>query len=144
MSKNQKSPSFYLNAVTCLVGIAGVVALVISSTMSSANALHSLPLLVALSAAGVVMVALVAAVSMGKLNNDYIGTLSTMAAIALFTVVVGSVINSRILLISGLFSYNAGNVVGWNVFYVTVASLGCFLVSVLLLIAGSFLKSRSK
>lgn len=146
MSANTKkqSLSFYLNAVTCVLGIAGLVTLIISSTMSSANALHGLPLLAVLAVGGIVLIALAMYMSSRNGLAVYISFASVVAAIALFTTVVGNTISSRILLISGLFSFNSGNMVGWNVFYVTVASIVCFLVSVLLLIVGSFMKSGSK
>lgn len=128
-----------LRAFSCVLGLAGLVAMVISSTMSSANTLYGLPKLIALAAVGIVLLALTFLVfpRMGK--GDYLSTASGVAAVALFTSVIGTVINSRILLISGLFSYNAGNTVGWSVFYVTVASIVCFLLAILLVIVAAFM-----
>ena len=48
---------------------------------------------------------------------------------------------SRILLISGLFSWNSMNTAGWKVFYVSVASMVCYVVSIILLIISAFLKT---
>ena len=44
----------------------------------------------------------------------------------LFSAVIGGIIMNRVLLISGLFSWNSGNTPGWNVFYASVVSIACF------------------
>lgn len=140
-SVKKNSLSFYLRAFTCILGIAGLIAMVISSTMSSANKLFGLPLLIVLAVAGVALIALSVLVFPRQKLGEYLTAASVVGTIALFTAVIGNVINSRILLVSGLFSFNAGNTVGWSVFYVTVASLACFLVAILVLIISSFMKS---
>ena len=64
-----------------------------------------------------------------------------VAAIALIVATIGNIINSRILLISGLFSFNSQNMVGWHVFYITVACLVCYVVAIVAMIIGSFCKA---
>ena len=64
-----------------------------------------------------------------------------MAAVGLFAAVICGMILSRILLISGLFSWNSMNTAGWKVFYVSVASMVCYVVSIILLIISAFLKT---
>lgn len=137
-SVNKKSPGFYLRALPGVLGIAGLVTMVISSTMSSANALYTLPMLAALALVGIVLVAL----SMFAAKHEILSTAAVLASIALFTAVIGNVMNSRVLMIAGLFSYNSGNTIGWSIFYITVASIICFLVAILLLIAGSFFQTK--
>ena len=126
----KQGPAFYFNILSAAAGIVAFVAMVVSSTMNEAYALNSFPLFV---------VAVYAANRWG--NYDYVGTLSGVAAVALFSAVIGGIILNRVLLISGLFSWNSGNTPGWNVFYASVVSIACFVISIVLLIIGSFLKS---
>ena len=115
--------------------------MVISSTMNEAYALNSFPLFVLGAIAGILLI-LIAVYAANRWGNyDYVGTLSGVAAVALFSAVIGGIIMNRVLLISGLFSWNSGNTPGWNVFYASVVSIACFVISIVLLIIGSFLKS---
>ena len=87
---------------------------------------------------GVVLVvaAMLAPASMG--NHNPVTTLGVLAAIALFSYVYGQCLLQRIMLIAGLFSYNAGNTVGWNIFYVVVGCTVCLVAACVLLIVSSF------
>lgn len=137
----KQGTAFYLNALSAVTGMAALIAMVTSSTMNEAYALNSLPLFVLGAVSGILLI-LIAVYTANRWGNyDYAGTLSIVAAIALFSAVTGGIIMNRILLISGLFSWNSGNTPGWNVFYASVVSIVCFVVSILLLIIGSFLKS---
>ena len=81
------------------------------------------------------------AANTGKDDNGILGMFASMAAIALIVATIGNIINSRILLISGLFSFNSQNMVGWHVFYITVACLVCYVVAIVAMIIGSFCKA---
>lgn len=131
----------YLNIAAVILGIAGVILTVVSSTMSSANALSGLPLLVLAGVAGVVLVGLAVYAPNRWGNHDPISTVSLVAAIALYSYVFGACLSQRVMLIAGLFSYNSGNTQGWSIFYICIAAWVCLLVGVLLLIVGAFLKS---
>lgn len=113
----KQGAAFYFNAVAIVFAIVGIVTMVMSSTYSEANVLAALTRLVI---QGVLAVVLVAggiwAANKGKDDNGIIGLAATMAAIALIVATIGNIINSRILLISGLFSFNSQNMVGWHVF----------------------------
>lgn len=140
----KKGIAFYLNAVAAVLGIAGVVLAVYSSTISTDNALMNLPLVAAAGIAGVVLVILgmVAPARMG--NHNVVTAVSVLAAIALYSYVYGQCLLQRIMLIAGLFSYNAGNTVGWTIFGVVIASTVCLVLGCLLLIIGSFCSSVKK
>ena len=138
----KQGAAFYFNAVAVVLAVAVTIAMVMSSTYSEANALAALTRLVAQSIlAAVLVVGGIWAASKGKDENGFIGLAATMAAIALIVATMGNVINSRILLISGLFSFNSQNMVGWHVFYVTVACLVCYVVAIVAMIIGSFCKA---
>ncbi|MGL5436410.1 MAG: hypothetical protein ACRDBO_13585 [Lachnospiraceae bacterium] len=137
----KQGSAFYFNALSVVSGLVAMAAMVISSSISQSYALISFPLFVIGAAAGIflIVIAVYAANRWG--NYDYVSTLSVLAAVALFSAVIGGMIMNRVLLISGLFSWNSGNTLGWNVFYASVVSIACFVFSILLLIVGSFLKS---
>lgn len=137
----KQGAAFYFNALAAVIGIVALVAMVISSTMNEAYALNSFPLFVLGAAVGILLIGIMIYAANRWGNYDYVGTFSGVAAIALFSAVIGGIIMNRILLISGLFSWNSGNTPGWNVFYASVVSIACFVASILLLIIGSFLKS---
>lgn len=127
-----------LSAAAGVLGIAGVITLYISSAMTTANALVSLVTLMAAGILGVILCFVAF-----KLNNAYVSIVSVVIAIFLFGYTFGNMLNERVLMIAGLFSYNAGNTEGWNVFYVTIASTVCFVLAMLALIISSF-KSSAK
>lgn len=133
--------AFYFNVVAIVLAIAGIVTMVMSSTYSEANALAALTRLIVQSVLAIVLViGGIWADNNGK-GDGIISLAATMAAIALIVATIGNIINSRILLISGLFSFNSQNMVGWHVFYVTVACLVCYVISILAMVIGSFFKA---
>ena len=138
----KQGAAFYFNVVAIVLAIAGIVTMVMSSTYSEANALAALTRLVVQSVLAIVLVAGgIWAANTGKDDNGILGMFASMAAIALIVATIGNIINSRILLISGLFSFNSQNMVGWHVFYVTVVCLVCYVISILAMVIGSFFKA---
>lgn len=138
----KQGAAFYFNVVAIVLAIAGIVTMVMSSTYSEANALAALTRLIVQSVLAVVLIAGgIWAANTGKDDNGILGMFASMAAIALIVATIGNIINSRILLISGLFSFNSQNMVGWHVFYITVACLVCYVVAIAAMIIGSFCKA---
>lgn len=137
----KKGIAFYLNAVAAVLGVAGVALAAYSSTLSADNALMNQPMILAAGVIGVVLVlvAMLAPSRMG--DHNPVSAVSVLAAIALFSFVYGQCALQRIMLIAGLFSFNAGNTAGWNVFYAVIACAVCMVISCILLIVGSFCKS---
>ena len=134
----KKGTAFYLSAVAAVLGVIGVALAAYSSMISTDNALANMPLVIGAGVVGVVLVvaAMLAPASMG--NHNPVTALGVLAAIALFSYVYGQCLLQRIMLIAGLFSYNAGNTVGWNIFYVVVGCTVCLVVACVLLIVISF------
>lgn len=137
----KQGTAFYFNALSAVIGIVALIAMIVSSTMTEAYALNSFPLFVLGAIAGVLLIVIAVYAANRWGNYDYVSTVSVIAAIALFSAVIGGIILNRVLLISGLFSWNSGNTPGWNVFYASIVSIVCFVVSILFMIIGSFLKS---
>ena len=111
----KKGTAFYLGAVAAVLGAIGVALAAYSSMISTDNALANMPLV-----------------------HNPVTALGVLAAIALFSYVYGQCLLQRIMLIAGLFSYNAGNTVGWNIFYVVVGCTVCLVAACVLLIVSSF------
>ncbi len=127
---------------SCLAGIlaaASIIALVISHQINASYQYTNLPLLII----GVIAAIALTFVSV-KFNNSgsALSVITTMASIIILVMIAGNVIIQRILLMSGLFSYNSMNTVGWQVFYATVAAVACQMVAGILLIIASFGKSK--
>lgn len=141
MANKKKALGFYTSAVAFVAGIVGLVAMIVSSTISTANALNGFVSLTVMAVIAVILT-LVALLSPAKNGNfDYLSTIAIVAAIALMTVVIGSMLNERILLMSGLFSYNSANTTGWQVFYAMIAGVVGYLVSIICMIISAFNKS---
>lgn len=131
----------YLNILAAILGVVGTVLTIVSSTMSADNTLAGLPMIVAAGIVGAVLCVLAVWTS-GRFGNfDVIGSVSLLAAIALFFYTFGAAVGQRVMMIAGLFSFNAGNTVGWSVFYVSVGAWACLLVGCLMVVISGFLKT---
>lgn len=124
----------YLDAagIVLAVAVAGAVATVLCSTKSADYALAGLPLYLVLI---VVAIALTVAGDLAQakdgLNPIVANACSAVAVFALvFTGI--KVIGARVILASGLFSWNASNQIGWGVFNSTI-------VATVLLVVAAFL-----
>ncbi len=115
--------------------------MIVSSTMSEAYALNSFPIYVLGAIASILLIGFAIYADNRWGNYGIAGTASLVGAVALFSALLGGMILNRILLISGLFSWNSGNEIGWNVFYASVVAIAGFVLSILLIIIGSFMKS---
>lgn len=124
----------YLDAagIVLAVAVAGAVATVLCSTKSADYALAGLPLYLVLIVAAIALtVAGVLAQAKDGLNPIVANACSAVAVFALvFTGV--KVIGARVILASGLFSWNASNQIGWGVFNSTI-------VATVLLVVAAFL-----
>lgn len=141
MNMKKQGLAFYLNVLAVILGIVGVILTVVSSTMTTDNALSNLPVLVIAGIVGIILVCIAIYAPNRWGNHDPVSFVSVVAAIALYSYLFGAAVSQRIMLIAGLFSYNAGNTTGWSIFYVSVAAWVCLIVGILFLIVGSFLKS---
>jgi len=130
-----------LTYIASVLSFAGIVMMIVASSISKAYAFYSLTLMLILAVAGMLLVVLASYLPLKKGNFDLYSTLSILIAIVLFMMDIRYMINERILLISGLFTYNAGSTIGWKIFYATIASIACFLLSIFSLIVASFTRA---
>ncbi len=131
----------YFNILAAILGVVGTILTIVSSTMSADNTLAGLPMIAAAGIAGAVLCVLAVWTS-GRFGNfDLIGSVSLLAAIGLFFYTFGAAVGQRVMMIAGLFSFNAGNTTGWSVFYVSVGAWACLLVGCLVLIISGFLRT---
>lgn len=137
----KQGTAFYLNILAAILGLVGLILTVRSSAMSTDNALSNLSTLILAGVAAIVLVC-VAIIAPNRLgNHDPLSAISVLAAIALYSYLFGSCVSQRVMLIAGLFSFNANNTVGWSIFYTCIGAWVCLLVGILFLVAGSFLNS---
>jgi len=131
----------YLTIAAAVLGLVGLICTIASSSMRGDSALQGLPPIVIAAALGVVL-SLVAVAACGSLgNHNPVCAVAVLGAIALYMYAFGAAVAQRVMMIAGLFSYNAGDTVGWSIFYVSVVSWVCLIVGCLLLIVSSFLKT---
>lgn len=140
----KKGIGFYFDAIGIILAIVGLVITVVSSTMSSDYALGSLPMYIIGIVAGVVLAGAAAVIGSKDSDTGVVSMIATAVAVFLLAYVAISVIGSRILLASGLLSWNAANEVGWSVFYVSIAATACLLISALVLVIGAFMPTAKK
>ncbi|MCC8183090.1 MAG: hypothetical protein LIO45_09040 [Clostridiales bacterium] len=131
----------YCQIVAAILGLAGLILLIINNNISSSYSLSTFGLLLTGAVVGVIL-SVVAVITPTKLGDlDVVSTLSIMVTVGVYGLIIGQMANERILMISGLFSWNSGNTVAWSVFYVMIASIVCFAVAAVLLIITSFMKT---
>ena len=131
------SVMYYAAAV---LGLVGVGATVWCSNISADNALMSLTMCIAVGVIGAVL-SVGAAILAPK--NDLLRTVAGVASIASFMVVVSNLISERVMLVAGLFSFNAGNEIGWQVFYATIVAAVALLLACVAVIVGNFAKGKA-
>lgn len=131
----------YLNALAAVLGLAGTILTIVSGMVSVDNPLTNTALIAAAGCAGVVLCLLAIFAPSRWGNFDMLGSVSILGAIALYCYTFGAAVGQRVMLIAGLFSFNAANEAGWSVFYVSVAAWVCLLLGCVLLVASGFVKS---
>lgn len=137
----KQSVAFWFNCIAAIAGVVGLIAMNVSSNIDTAYAYHGLTSLVLLGICGIVL-AIVAIVTPNIFgNHDFISTAAVIGSVALYASLIGKIINQRILLVAGLFSYNSQNMVGWSVFYATVTAIVALVIAILALIIGAFTPS---
>lgn len=134
----------YVNAVAVVLAIAGIVAAVMCSTMSADYALGSLGLYIAGVVASIALVCLSVWSASRAEDNGSISTIAIAVAVFVLAFVAISMIGARVLLASGLFTWNSGNAIGWSVFYTTVVAAVLLIASAVVLVVGAFMPTFKK
>ena len=131
----------YLSILAAFLGVAGATLTIVSSVFNADNKLANLPMLAVAGTVGAVLCLVPVFTSARFGNFEPVGTVSIWAAIALYCYTFGGAVGQRVMMIAGLFSYNSGNTIGWQVFYISVAAWACLLVGCVVLIISSFLRT---
>lgn len=130
-----KTASSKINLGAGILALAALILAIVSHVMTEANALIGLSDAVAGGMAATAL-CLVAAFS----KSEILGLLCSLGSIATNMFLLNIVVSERILLFAGIFSYDSGNVDGWNVFYVVVASCVCVVLSCVATMVSGFVK----
>mgnify|MGYP006939719339 CR=1 FL=1 len=138
-SGKKRGCGLVVDAVGIVLAIAGAVVTVMCSTKSADYALADLPLYLALVAVAVVLTVL-GALAQGRDGvNPLVPTLCSAASVFALVHVGVKVIGARVILASGLFSWNASNKIGWGVFEVSVVATALLVLAALVLAIAAFL-----
>lgn len=139
--KTKLAAGAWLNIAAGVLGAAGIIATVVCSGISQDNVMVSLNACITFGVIGVVLS--VAAVFLAS-KSDLLRTVCGLGAIGAYMYIVYNLISERVMLVAGLFSYASNNMVGWQVFYATVAAGAALILGCVVLIVGSFLKAVKK
>jgi hypothetical protein len=139
-SKNEKSgkAGAVMYIAAAVLAVVGIGATVWCSSISADNALMSLTTCIIAGVVGAVLS--IGAVVLAP-KSDLLRSVSGLGAIAAFMFVISNLISERVMLVAGLFSFNAGNEIGWQVFYATIVAAVALLLACIAVIVGSFAKA---
>ena len=141
MASIKKGPALIANGLGVILAVVGLVITVVCSTMSSDYALGSLGLYACEVVAAVALTCV--AVWAGS-EKGVVSLVSSAVSVFLLVNVAVSVIGSRVLLASGLFTWNSANQVGWGVFNTTIAATVVLIAAALVLVIAAFLPEGGK
>ncbi len=134
----KKGAGFYIGAVALVLAVAGAAAAVFSSTISADYALANLPLVLLGIVCAIALAAVPKAVQLKGKAQLFVPFIAQGVSVFLLARIALDVLAARILLISGLFSWNSGNAVGWSVFRATVVAAALLLAAAVLLVVRAF------
>ncbi|WP_321971263.1 hypothetical protein [Paratractidigestivibacter sp.] len=142
----KKGIGLYLDVVAMVLAVAGIIAMVVSTTMGEGYEFAGLGMCIALAVVAIALVVVAIYTDMQGVEKGpgLVALFALGVAIFLMVYVGVQVVSSRALSISGLFSWNSMDTTGWSMFYAAVASAGCFLVGAILLVVGCFLPIAKK
>lgn len=138
----QQGASGVFGCLAIILAVVAIIATLICNGMNASYALSAPGTIIGLEVLAIVLAAAGLVLNGKGTSGDLFGFLPILASIIVLMLTIGRLINERILLMSGLFSYNSQNTAGWQVFYVTVVAVAGLLLSALTLIISSFLRSR--
>ena len=130
-----KTASSKISLVAGVLALAAVILTFVSHSMTEANALIGLSEAIAAGVAAAVL-CVVAAIA----KNEIVALVCALASIGANMFLLNIAVSERILLFAGIFSYDSGNVDGWNVFYVVIAACVCVVLSCVATMVSGFLK----
>lgn len=71
-------------------------------------------------------------------ERGLVGPACNIAGVIAFVLTAINMFAERILLVSGLFTWDSMNTMGWTAFYLTAAAAICFVAAALFLVIGAF------
>ena len=75
-------------------------------------------------------------------ERGLVGPACNIAGVIAFVLTAINMFAERILLVSGLFTWDSMNTMGWTAFYLTAAAAICFVAAALFLVIGAFFASK--
>lgn len=130
-----KTASSKINVVAAVLALVALILAIVGNNISAGNALLNIGQVIAAGIAAVVLCVLPIV-----LKNDIVSLAAALGTIACNMFLVNGIVLDRILMIAGLFSYDSGNLDGWNVFYLVVAASVVAILSCVATMVSSFMK----
>lgn len=130
-----KTASSKINVVAAVLALVATILVVVGNNISEGNALLDVGTVI-----GAGVGAIVCCIIPVVLKNDIVSLFAALGAIACNMFVINGIVLDRILLIAGIFSYDSGNVDGWNLFYVIVATAVVAILSCVANMVSCFMK----
>ena len=144
-SMKRPGPGAAFKLLGAVAGAAGLVVMAVCNSMGTDYQFSSATLLYAGAAGGAVLA--LAGGILPLLSFDargWLGTLCSAGAAFLLAFTAIQAISGRILLISGLYSWNSMNTVGWTTFYLSIGVVACLVAGAVIVVVGSFLPATAK
>ena len=127
-----------IRSIAAVLGVIGLVVLLVCNAKGGQCAFNGLFGYVL----GAVLAIVLAGVSVWAPGYDWerglVGPAANIAAVIAFALTAINVVAERILLVSGLFTWDSMNTMGWTAFYLTAAAAICFVAAALFLVIGAF------
>ena len=139
-SSKKMGVSAILKIVAAVVGLVGLVIMLYVNSLGSDYEFSSSGLLITGSVCGIVLAVLSAVTPLMSFDkHGWIGEICAAGSAFLLCYTAVQAVSGRIILISGLYSWNSSNEIGWTVFYYTIAVVACLAVAALIEVVATFL-----
>ena len=99
----------YLCALAAILGLVGTILTIVSGMVSVDNPLANTGMIAAAGFVGAALCVLAIFAPSRWGNFDLVGSASILGAIALYCYTFGAAVGQRVMLVAGLFSFNAAN-----------------------------------
>lgn len=139
----KKSPALIFEALGAVLAIVGLVLTFMCSAMSEDYALGSMAIYAVEVIVAIALVALAGASVVRDFGRGYVSLASIAVSVFLLVNVAVNVIGARVLLASGLFTWNSANQVGWNVWNSSIVAVVVLFISAVVLVVSAFVPERN-
>lgn len=142
----KKGAGLYADVVAIILAVVGIIAMFVSNSFGAGYEFSGIALNCVMAVVGIalVVVAVYTDTQRAEKGPGLVALFALGIAIFLFVYCGVQVVASRVLTISGLFSWNSMDTTGWQMFYAAVVSAAGLVLSAVVLTVGCFLPIAKK